>query len=155
MRQAISTSMLVVPSIGNCTRDQMIDMISSVRLASMRLVTKPTVTADTANRKKNDEPTQPNCRGVRCSSSIIGGPTMLSTTLSAKLISMKRKSRAVMPHAPFSGRSCTVTLASTPTAPFCRACLSHKTRLAGGTQEELPTYCAQQNAWGEKRYGGQ
>jgi hypothetical protein len=34
--------------------------------------------------------------------------------LSAKLISMKRKSRAVMPHAPFSGRSWTVTSALLP-----------------------------------------
>src|SRR5579883_1715969 len=109
MRQAISTSMLTVPSMGNCTSDQMIAMTSKVRLAWTRLVTKPTATAEMANRKKNDEPMRPNCSGFSFSSAMIGWAASPTTTLSAKFTSMKRKSRAVMPHAPLSGRSCTVT----------------------------------------------
>ena len=63
MRQAISTSRLTVPSIGNCTTDQMIAMTSSVWRVCTRLEMKPTTIAEIANRKKNDEPIRPNCSG--------------------------------------------------------------------------------------------
>ncbi len=114
MRQAINISRLTVPSIGNCTSDQMIAMTSSVCWVFTRLVMKPTTMAERANRKKNDEPISPNCSGESFSSAMIGWAASPTTTLSAKLISMKRKIRAVMPHAPFSGRSWTVTGALLP-----------------------------------------
>ena len=65
MRQAISTSRLTVPSIGNCTSDQTMAITSSVWRVCTWLVMKPTITADRANRKKKDEPISPNCSGVR------------------------------------------------------------------------------------------
>ena len=62
-----------------------------------------------AERKKKDEPTSPNCSGVRCRSAISGWAASPTTTLSAKLMSMNRKRRAVMPQAPLRGRSCELT----------------------------------------------
>ena len=52
-----------------------------------------TTTAETADRKKNDEPTScPKSRGESFSSSMIGLAASPTTILSAKFISMKRKS---------------------------------------------------------------
>ena len=64
IRQAISISSVTVPSMGNCTTDQMIAMTSSVWRVWTRLVMKPTTTPEIANRKKNDEPSRPNCSGL-------------------------------------------------------------------------------------------
>ena len=64
MRQAISISSVTVPSMGNCTSDQMIAMTRSVWWVWTRLVMKPTTTPEIANRKKNDEPSRPNCSGL-------------------------------------------------------------------------------------------
>src|SRR5436190_4581398 len=139
-RQAISTSRLTVPSIGNCTTDQTIAMTSKVLRVCILLLRKQTATAETANRKKNDEPIRPNCLGSRPSSFMIGCAASPTTTLSAKLISMKRKSRAVMPHAPFSGRStsgrsCTVTSAS---LPWCRIKAGARCKEKGASRRPSP-----------------
>ena len=105
MRQATSTHRLAETSIGNCTSAQTRAMTSSAWRVWKRLATKPTTTAETADRKKNDEPTScPKSRGESFSSSMIGLAASPTTILSAKLISMKRKISAVMPQAPFSGR---------------------------------------------------
>jgi hypothetical protein len=95
--------------MGNCTSDHTIAITSSVWRVCTRLVMKPTITAERANRKKNDEPIKPNCSGFRFRSAMIGCAASPTTTLSAKFISMNRKISAVMPHAPFSGRVCPVT----------------------------------------------
>jgi len=104
IRQAISISSVTVPSMGNCTTDQMIAMTRSVWRVWTRLVMKPTTMPEIANRKKNDEPSRPNCSGLSFSSAMIGWAARPTTTLSAKLMSMNRRSRAVMPHAPLRGR---------------------------------------------------
>ena len=72
IRQAISISSVTVPSMGNCTTDQMIAMTRSVWRVWTRLVMKPTTTPEIANRKKNDEPSRPNCSGLSFSSAMIG-----------------------------------------------------------------------------------
>src|SRR5476649_1870240 len=74
----------------------------------MRLVRKPTSTAETANRKKKDEPIRPNCSGFKPSSAMIGWAARPTTTLSAKLISMNRNRSPVIGQAPFKGRSAVV-----------------------------------------------
>jgi hypothetical protein len=102
--------------MGNCTNDQMMAITSSVWRVCTRLVMKPTTTAEIANKKKNDEPIRPNCSGESFRSAMIGWAASPTTTLSAKLISMKRKSRAVMPQAPLRGRSCSVTFGVAPLA---------------------------------------
>ena len=53
MRQMINVSRLTIPSIGNCTTDQMIAMTSSVCLVFTRLEMKPTTIAEIANRKSS------------------------------------------------------------------------------------------------------
>jgi hypothetical protein len=109
MRLAIRTWSVVTPSIGNWTSDHRMAMASSECRAATRLVTKPTSTAETGNRRKNAEPIRPNCSGLSFNSVINGWAARPSTALSAKLMSMKRKIRAVMPQAPLRGRSRTVT----------------------------------------------
>jgi hypothetical protein len=105
MRQTSSVWNVALIMIGNCTSDQMIAMPNSMWRVWTRLARKPPTTPATANRKKNEEPSNPNWSGVSFSSSMIGLAARPTTTLSAKLISMKRKTRAVMPQAPLRGRS--------------------------------------------------
>ena len=66
---------------------------------------KPTSTAANGKTKKNAEPIRPNCSGLSFSSSMIGLAASPITILSAKLINMNKKIRAVTPHAPLRGRS--------------------------------------------------
>jgi hypothetical protein len=60
---------------------------------------KPVTTADTANSRKKLDPSKPNSRGLRCSSSMIGTAAIPITALSAKLINMKEKSSATISQA--------------------------------------------------------
>src|SRR6202043_2674093 len=72
-RQAISTHRLAETSIGNCTSAQTSAMTRSAWRVWKRLATKPTTTAESADRKKNDEPTScPKSLGESCNSTMIG-----------------------------------------------------------------------------------
>ena len=62
---------------------------------------KPTTMAEIENRKKNEEPSRPNCSGSSFRSVMIGTPARPTTILSAKFTTMKRKSRKVTVQAPF------------------------------------------------------
>ena len=62
---------------------------------------KPTTMAEIENRKKNEEPSRPNCSGSSFSSVMIGTPARPTTILSAKFTSMNRNSRNVIVQAPF------------------------------------------------------
>ena len=55
---------LTVPTIGNCASDQITAIASSTQRVSTRLTMKPTTMAEIENRKKNEEPSRPNCSGV-------------------------------------------------------------------------------------------
>ena len=92
---------LTVPTIGNCATDQITAITSSTQRVSMRLTMKPTTMAEIENRKKNEEPSKPNCSGESFSSSMIGAPARPTTILSAKFTSMNRNSRKVIFQAPF------------------------------------------------------
>src|SRR5437762_11241271 len=56
--------------------------------------------AEIENRKKNEEPSKPNCSGSSFISVMIGTPARPTTILSAKFTSMKRNSRNVIFQAP-------------------------------------------------------
>jgi hypothetical protein len=73
----------------------------------MRLTINPTTMAEIENRKKNEEPSRPNCSGSSFSSVMIGTPARPTTILSAKFTSMKRNSRNVIFQAPL-GVGCTI-----------------------------------------------
>ena len=98
---------LTVPTIGNCANDQITAIASSTQRVSMRLTMKPTTMAEIENRKKNEEPSKPNCSGESFNSSMIGAPARPTTILSAKFTSMNRKSRNVIFQAPL-GVACAV-----------------------------------------------
>src|SRR5271167_3415701 len=70
-----------------------------------RLTTKPVTTAEIEKSRKKLDPTRPNCFGVKLSSVMIGTPANPMMALSAKLIIMKKNSRATIVQAPFSGRT--------------------------------------------------
>src|SRR5436190_17437647 len=59
------------------------------------------------NRKKNDDPSRPNCSGSSFNSVMIGTPARPTTILSAKLTSMNKNRRNVMSQAPL-GVGCAV-----------------------------------------------
>ena len=80
---------------------------------------KPTTMAEIENRKKNDEPSNPNCSGSSFNSVMIGTPARPTTILSAKFTSMKRNSRNVILQAPL-GVGCVVM--SVPSWSFCWVC---------------------------------
>src|SRR5262249_9160770 len=71
-----------------------------------RLTMKPTTMAAIENRRKNDEPSRPNCEASSLSSVMIGTAARPTTILSAKFTSMKRNSKKVMPQAPFCVSAC-------------------------------------------------
>ena len=62
---------------------------------------KPVAIAESENRKKKLEFTRPNSLGVRFSSFMIGTPAKPMIALSAKLIIMKKNSRATIAQPPF------------------------------------------------------
>ena len=68
---------------------------------------KPTTMDAIENRKKNAEPSSPNCSGSSCSSVMIGTPARPTTILSAKFTSIKRNNRNVIFQAPL-GVGCVV-----------------------------------------------
>src|SRR5260221_689973 len=72
---------------------------------------RPTTMAEIENRKKNEEPSVPNCSASSFISVMIGTPARPTTILSAKFTSMNRNSRNVIFHAPL-GVGCAVKLAS-------------------------------------------
>ena len=82
----------------------------------MRLTMKPTTMAEIENRKKNEEPSRPNCSGSSFNSVMIGTPARPTTILSAKLTSMNRNSRKVIFQAPL-GVGCAVMVS--PRLSFC------------------------------------
>jgi len=83
-RQITSVVKLTVPTIGNWASAQTTAMTSRTQRVSTRLTMKPTTMAEIENRKKNEEPRNPNCSGLSCSSALIGTPARLTTILSAK-----------------------------------------------------------------------
>ena len=107
MRQITSVVKLTVPTIGNWASDQITAIASRTQRVSTRLTMKPTAMAEIENRKKNEEPRNPNCSGLSFNSSMIGTPARLTTILSAKLTSMNRNRRNVIFQAPF-GVGCMV-----------------------------------------------
>ena len=111
MRQISSVVKLTVPTIGNCASAHTSASASSTQRVSMRLTMKPTTMAEIENRKKNEEPSRPNCSGSSFSSVMIGTPARPTTILSAKFTSMKRNRRNVIFQAPF-GVGCAVMVAS-------------------------------------------
>src|SRR5260370_26428636 len=114
MRLAMRTWKVGTPSIGKCTSDHRMAMERREYRAGRGLGTKPSSTAEIGNSRKNAEPIRPNCSGLSFSSATSGWAARPSTALSAKLMNMKRKIRAVMPQAPGRGRSWTVTLRMAP-----------------------------------------
>src|ERR1700694_3326083 len=60
----------------------------------------PTTMAEIENRKKNEEPSSPNCSGSSFISVMIGTPARPTTILSAKFTSMNRNSKKVIFQAP-------------------------------------------------------
>ena len=101
---------LTVPTIGNCASAQITASTSSTQRVATRLTMKPTTMAEIENRKKNEEPSRPNCSGSSFSSVMIGTPARPTTILSAKFTSMKRNSRNVIFQAPL-GVGCAVMVA--------------------------------------------
>src|SRR5882672_3525097 len=106
-RQISSVVKLTVPSIGNCASDHTTAMTSKTQRVATRLTMKPTTMAEIENRKKNEEPSRPNCSGWSFNSSMIGAPARPTTILSAKFTSMNRNSRKVIFQAPL-GVGCVV-----------------------------------------------
>jgi hypothetical protein len=87
-RQIRSVVKPTLPTMGNCTSAQMAAKTNSTQRVATRLAMKPTTMADNEKRKKNDDPSRPNCFGVSSSSAMIGTPARPTTILSAKLTSM-------------------------------------------------------------------
>ena len=102
IRQITSVVKLTVPTIGNWAIAQITAITSNTQRVSMRLTMKPTARAEIENRKKNEDPRNPNCSGSSCNSALIGTPARLTTILSAKLTSMNRNRRKVIFQAPLS-----------------------------------------------------
>src|SRR3954454_16211908 len=107
MRQISSVVKLTEPTIGNCASAHTTASACSTQRVSIRLTMKPTTMAAVENRKKNEEPSSPNCSGWSFSSVMIGTPARPTTILSAKLTSMKRNSKKVIRQAPL-GVGCVV-----------------------------------------------
>ena len=99
-RQIKSVLKLTVPTIGNCASAHITASASSTQRVAMRLTMKPTTIAEIENRKKNEEPSRPNCSGSSFISVMIGTPARPTTILSAKFTSMNRNSRKVIFQAP-------------------------------------------------------
>jgi hypothetical protein len=99
MRAAMIVAKPTLPSIGNCVKAQTSPMTNSAQRVSTRLTIKPVTTAETANSRKKLEPSRPNSRGLRRSSSMIGTAAMPMTALSAKLITMNRNKSATISQA--------------------------------------------------------
>jgi len=64
------------------------------------LTRNPIAIAETEYRKKNADPSKPNCSGSSLSSFMMGTPASPTTILSAKFTSMKRNKRNVIFQAP-------------------------------------------------------
>ena len=109
MRQISSVVKLTVPTIGNCASAQTTASASSTQRVATRLTMKPTTIAEMENRKKNEEPSRPNCSGSSFSSVMIGTPARPTTILSAKFTSMNKNSRNVIFQAPL-GVGCVAIL---------------------------------------------
>src|SRR5258708_37849613 len=117
MRQINSVVKLTVPTIGTCARDQITAIASSTQRVATRLTMKPTTMAEIENRKKNEEPSRPNCSGCSFNSSMTGAPPRPTTILSAKFTSMNRNSRNVIFQAPLGvslGVGCVVMTGFSP-----------------------------------------
>src|SRR5437660_1408289 len=109
MRQIRSVVKETVPTIGNCVSAQITASVNSTQRVGTLLTMKPTTIAEIENRKKNDEPSRPNCSGSSFSSVMIGTPARPTTILSAKFTSMKRNRRNAILQAPF-GVGCAVMM---------------------------------------------
>ena len=118
MRQISSVVKLIVPTIGNCASAHITASTSRTQRVAMRLTMKPTTMAEIENRKKNEEPSRPNCSGSSFSSVMIGTPARPTTILSAKFTSMNRNRRNVIFQAPL-GVGC-VVMALSPIDRFLR-----------------------------------
>src|SRR3569833_1957586 len=101
MRQIRSVVKETVPTIGNCVSAQITASVNSTQRVGTSLTMKPTTIAEIENRKKNDEPSRPNCSGSSFSSVMIGTPARPTTILSAKITSMIRNRINVTVQAPF------------------------------------------------------
>ncbi|MGY4380684.1 hypothetical protein ACVWZ3_008323 [Bradyrhizobium sp. i1.3.6] len=101
MRQIRSVVNETVPTIGNCASAQITASVSSTQRVGTLLTMKPTTMAEIENRKKNEEPSRPNCSASSFRSVMIGTPARPTTILSAKFTTMKRKRRKVTVQAPF------------------------------------------------------
>src|SRR5689334_13443438 len=101
MRQIRSVVKETVPTIGNCASAQITASVSSTQRVGTLLTRKPTTMAEIENRKKNAEPSRPNCAGSSFMSVTIGTPARPTTILSAKFTTIKRKRRKTMVQAPF------------------------------------------------------
>ncbi|MGY4457056.1 hypothetical protein ACVWYI_001016 [Bradyrhizobium sp. LB13.1] len=101
MRQIKNVVNETVPTIGNCASAQTTASASNTQRVGTLLTMKPTTMAEIENRKKNEEPSKPNCSGWRFRSAMIGTPARPTTILSAKFTSMNRNSRKVTVQAPF------------------------------------------------------
>ncbi len=101
MRQIRSVVKLTVPTIGNCASAQITARVSSTQRVATLLTMKPTTMAEIENRKKNEEPSRPNCSGSSFKSVMIGTPARPTTILSAKFTSMNRNRRKVTVQACF------------------------------------------------------
>jgi hypothetical protein len=86
--------------MGNWASAHMTASTSSTQRVAMRLTRNPTAMAAIENRKKNAEPSRPNCSGSSFSSVMIGTPASPTTILSAKFTSMRRNRRNVILQAP-------------------------------------------------------
>jgi hypothetical protein len=96
-----------VPTIGNCASAHIAASTSRTQRVATRLTMKPTTMEVIEYRKKNAEPSSPNCSGSSLSSVMIGTPARPTTILSAKFTSMKRNNRNVIFQAPL-GVGCVV-----------------------------------------------
>src|SRR6195952_5803416 len=105
--------------MGNCVSAQTTASARSTQRVSTRLTMKPTTMAETENRKKNEEPSRPNCSGSSFNSVMIGTPARPTTILSAKFTSMNRNRRKVILQAPF-GVGCAVMVEPPKVAFFLR-----------------------------------
>src|SRR6185437_3729118 len=110
-RQISSVVNPIVPTIGNCASAQTPASTIRTQRVATRLTMKPTTIAEIENRKKNEEPSSPNCAVSSFSSVMIGTPARPTTILSAKFTSMNKNRRNVILQAPF-GVGCVVMVAS-------------------------------------------
>jgi len=126
MRQINRVVNETVPTIGNCASAQITASASSTQRVGTLLTMKPTTMAAIENRKKNEEPSRPNCSGLSFRSVMIGTPARPTTILSAKFTTMKRKRRNVTVQAPFGVALVPIVLPATSVVRSTLMILPHR-----------------------------